>query len=51
MRLRLAIDGVTAIVDGINPDWVQLERPLVSLFPDATEGAAAIVILEIIQQP
>jgi hypothetical protein len=31
------IDGVTAIVDGINPDWVRLERPVVSLFPEASE--------------
>lgn len=31
------IDGVTAIVDGINPDWIRLERPLISLFPEATE--------------
>ena len=25
------IEGVTAIVDGINPEWVRLERPVVSL--------------------
>ena len=31
------IDGVTAIVDGIDPDWIKLERPIVSLFPDATD--------------
>ena len=31
------IDGVTAIVDGINPDWVRLERPMLSLFPEASE--------------
>lgn len=31
------IDGVTAIVDGINPDWIRLERPLISLFPEATD--------------
>lgn len=36
------IDGVTAIVDGINPDWVRLERPLVSLFPSATDRVAVI---------
>lgn len=30
------IDGVTAIVDGINPDWIQLEQPVLSLFPEAT---------------
>jgi hypothetical protein len=36
------IDGVTAIVDGINPDWVRLERPLVSLFPDATDRLVVI---------
>ena len=36
------IDGVTAIVDGINPDWVRLERPLVSLFPASTERLAVI---------
>jgi hypothetical protein len=28
------IDGVTAIVDGLNPDWIRLEQPLVSLFPE-----------------
>lgn len=31
------IDGVTAIVDGINPDWIRLERPVVSLFPDSSD--------------
>ena len=31
------IDGVTAIVDGINPDWIRLERPLISLFPEASD--------------
>ena len=31
------IDGVTAIVDGINPDWIRLERPVLSLFPEATD--------------
>ncbi len=31
------IDGVTAIVDGINPDWIRLERPMLSLFPDASD--------------
>ena len=31
------IDGITAIVDGINPDWIRLERPLISLFPDAID--------------
>ena len=31
------IDGVTAIVDGINPDWIRLERPMLSLFPEASE--------------
>lgn len=31
------IDGVTAIVDGINPDWIRLERPLLSLFPASTD--------------
>jgi hypothetical protein len=31
------IDGITAIVDGINPDWIRLDRPVVSLFPDSTE--------------
>lgn len=30
------IDGITAIVDGINPDWIRLEQPLISLFPDAS---------------
>ncbi|HWL41340.1 MAG TPA: carboxypeptidase-like regulatory domain-containing protein [Ilumatobacter sp.] len=36
------IDGVTAIVDGINPDWVRLERPLVSLFPSTTDRLTVI---------
>ncbi len=31
------IDGVTAIVDGVDPDWVRLDRPVVSIFPDETE--------------
>lgn len=31
------IDGITALVDGINPNWVRLERPLVSVFPDASD--------------
>lgn len=31
------IDGITAIVDGINPDWIRLERPLISLFPEASD--------------
>ena len=31
------IDGITAIVDGINPDWIRLERPLISVFPDAAD--------------
>jgi hypothetical protein len=30
------IDGITAIVDGVDPDWVRLERPVVSVFPDET---------------
>lgn len=30
------IDGVTAIIDGLNPDWVRLDQPLISLFPEAT---------------
>ena len=37
------IDGVTAIVDGIIPDWVQLERPLVRLFPDATDRVSVLL--------
>lgn len=28
------IDGITAIVDGVDPDWVRLHRPVVSIFPD-----------------
>lgn len=28
------IDGITAIVDGVDPDWVRLDRPVVSIFPD-----------------
>lgn len=31
------IDGITAIIDGINPDWIRLERPVLSLFPDASD--------------
>jgi hypothetical protein len=31
------IDGYTAIVDGIDPSWVRLERPLVTIFPDTTD--------------
>ena len=27
------IDGVTAIIDGINPDWIRLERPVMSSVP------------------
>lgn len=30
------IDGVTAIIDGINPDWIRLDQPLISLFPETT---------------
>jgi hypothetical protein len=37
------IDGVTAIVDGINPDWVRLERPLISLFPDTTDSIELVL--------
>lgn len=37
------IDGITAIVDGINPDWIRLERPLISLFPEATERLVLIL--------
>jgi hypothetical protein len=36
------IDGVTAIVDGINPDWVRLERPVVSLFPETSERLSIV---------
>jgi hypothetical protein len=36
------IDGVTAIVDGINPDWVRLERPVLSLFPDVSDRLAIV---------
>lgn len=36
------IDGVTAIVDGINPEWVRLERPLVSVFPDASDQVTLV---------
>ncbi|MCB0968410.1 MAG: carboxypeptidase regulatory-like domain-containing protein [Ilumatobacter sp.] len=35
---EVAIDGVTVLVDGINPEWVRLERPLVSLFPEASDS-------------
>lgn len=30
------IDGITAIVDGVDPDWVRLDRPVVSIFPEET---------------
>ncbi|MGH9134809.1 MAG: carboxypeptidase regulatory-like domain-containing protein, partial [Ilumatobacteraceae bacterium] len=30
------IDGVTAIVDGIDPTWVRFDSPVVSLFPSST---------------
>ena len=36
------IDGVTAIIDGINPDWIRLDQPLISLFPEST-GQLALV--------
>jgi len=36
------IEGVTAIVDGINPEWVRLERPVVSLFPDVTDHVVLV---------
>ncbi len=30
------IDGVTATISGLDPSWVQLVLPVVSLFPDST---------------
>ncbi len=30
------IDGVTAIVDGLDPAWIHLPVPVLSLFPEAT---------------
>ncbi len=30
------IDGVTAVIDGLDPAWVQLVEPVVSLFPEST---------------
>jgi Carboxypeptidase regulatory-like domain len=36
------IDGITALVDGINPDWVRLERPLLSVFPDASDSVGVV---------
>ena len=30
------IDGVTAIVDGIDPSWIRFDAPVVSLFPSST---------------
>lgn len=30
------IDGITAIVDGLNPSWVRMPTPVLTLFPDAT---------------
>lgn len=32
------IDGITAIVTGLDPDWVQLTVPVVSLFPESSES-------------
>lgn len=37
------IDGVTAIVDGINPDWIRLERPVISLFPESSDQLELIL--------
>ena len=37
------IDGVTAIVDGINPDWIRLERPVLSLFPESSDQLELIL--------
>lgn len=31
------IDGVVAIVDGLNPEWVTTDRPIVRLFPDQSD--------------
>lgn len=36
------IDGITALVDGINPDWVRLERPLLSVFPDSSDSVGVV---------
>ena len=30
------IDGVTAIIDGLDQDWIQLDEPLVRLFPGSS---------------
>jgi hypothetical protein len=30
------IDGVTAIVDGIDPNWIRFDSPVVSLFPSSS---------------
>lgn len=30
------IDGITAIVDGLNPSWVRMPTPVLTLFPEAT---------------
>jgi hypothetical protein len=30
------IDGVTAIVDGLDPNWIRFDSPVVSLFPSTT---------------
>jgi uncharacterized membrane protein len=35
------IDGVTADIEGLDPSWVQLVQPVVSLFPDSTATIVA----------
>ena len=32
------IDGITAVVTGLDPDWVQLTVPVVSLFPESSDS-------------
>jgi hypothetical protein len=37
------IDGITATIEGIDPSWYHLERPVVSLFPEES-GTLRIVL-------
>jgi hypothetical protein len=37
------IDGVTAVIEGIDHDWVHLSTPVVSLFPEST-GTLSLTI-------
>lgn len=37
------IDGITLIVDGLDPDWVRQDVPVVSLFPNDTAKISFVV--------